>query len=345
MEPKNSNWKSSLENHEHLTKETLHGKGLGLLEQSNDWSGGKMNKKKSNFVGIVDDGDHDHANEPKDTYPSGHGKHRQKEEEKANPPEIHHKSMQSMRKAQAELKMLYLVVSSEVKPGQTSERRSFFATLEKDLDLDFSEGLSPLLVDEKVRSTTLDTWLPEQVAFMASMGNEKANIYWEAKLPTNYDRRAIEKFIRAKYEEKRWVGTNTTPPIARPVETSSDSKAVRAVERNYSRKTRSLSLEEAILTKHAAEVSPSVVVKSRGVSFDMKNDIFISPSRVVPPTAKECLTSTRRTNGTSDIFNLVYVQDAKKDRSAVTPSTWATFDCKTIVATDHSSACKFSVTC
>ncbi|KAM7495490.1 hypothetical protein LguiB_030099 [Lonicera macranthoides] len=57
----------------------------------------------------------------------------------------------------------------------------------------------------KVRSATLDTWLPEQVAFIHSMGNEKSNSYWEAELPPNYDRVGIENFIRAKYEEKRWV--------------------------------------------------------------------------------------------------------------------------------------------
>ncbi|XP_016457947.2 ADP-ribosylation factor GTPase-activating protein AGD5 isoform X4 [Nicotiana tabacum] len=60
----------------------------------------------------------------------------------------------------------------------------------------------------KVRSATLDTWLPEQVAFIQSMGNEKANSYWEAELPPNYDRAGIENFIRAKYEEKRWIRKN-----------------------------------------------------------------------------------------------------------------------------------------
>ncbi|TYG86903.1 hypothetical protein ES288_A13G170100v1 [Gossypium darwinii] len=60
----------------------------------------------------------------------------------------------------------------------------------------------------KVRSATLDTWLPEQVAFIQSMGNEKANSYWEAELPPHYDRVGIENFIRAKYEEKRWIPRN-----------------------------------------------------------------------------------------------------------------------------------------
>ncbi|CAK7327547.1 unnamed protein product [Dovyalis caffra] len=70
----------------------------------------------------------------------------------------------------------------------------------------------------KVRSATLDTWLPEQVAFIQSMGNERANSYWEADLPSNYDRVGIENFIRAKYEEKRWAakdGKPQSPPSGR----------------------------------------------------------------------------------------------------------------------------------
>ncbi|XP_009342444.1 ADP-ribosylation factor GTPase-activating protein AGD5 [Pyrus x bretschneideri] len=63
----------------------------------------------------------------------------------------------------------------------------------------------------KVRSATLDTWLPEQVAFIQSMGNEKSNSYWEAELPPNYDRVGIENFIRAKYEDKRWVPRDGQP--------------------------------------------------------------------------------------------------------------------------------------
>lgn len=57
----------------------------------------------------------------------------------------------------------------------------------------------------KVRSATLDTWLPDQVAFIQLMGNEKSNRYWEAELPANYDRGGIESFIRAKYVDKRWI--------------------------------------------------------------------------------------------------------------------------------------------
>ncbi|KAL5551897.1 hypothetical protein UlMin_002073 [Ulmus minor] len=61
------------------------------------------------------------------------------------------------------------------------------------------------------RSATLDTWTPEQVAFIQLMGNEKANSFWEAELPPNYDRVGIENFIRAKYEDKRWVARDGKP--------------------------------------------------------------------------------------------------------------------------------------
>ncbi|XP_070662745.1 ADP-ribosylation factor GTPase-activating protein AGD5-like isoform X7 [Malus domestica] len=67
----------------------------------------------------------------------------------------------------------------------------------------------------KVRSANLDTWLPEQVAFIQSMGNDKANRYWEAELPPKYDRVGIENFIRVKYEHKKWVprdGKVKSPP-------------------------------------------------------------------------------------------------------------------------------------
>lgn len=68
----------------------------------------------------------------------------------------------------------------------------------------------------KVRSVTLDTWLPEQVAFIQGMGNVKANEYWEAELPSSFkrpgenDRNGLETFIRAKYEAKRWVSRGSS---------------------------------------------------------------------------------------------------------------------------------------
>jgi stromal membrane-associated protein len=57
----------------------------------------------------------------------------------------------------------------------------------------------------KVRSANLDTWLPEQVAFISKMGNRRANLYWEARLPADFrrpregDMRELSSFINKKY--------------------------------------------------------------------------------------------------------------------------------------------------
>ncbi|KAL0033769.1 hypothetical protein WJX77_004657 [Trebouxia sp. C0004] len=61
----------------------------------------------------------------------------------------------------------------------------------------------------KVRSCTLDTWLPQQVSFMAVTGNAAANSYWEAKLgpgqKPHYESSDLEPFIRRKYCNKEFA--------------------------------------------------------------------------------------------------------------------------------------------
>lgn len=55
-----------------------------------------------------------------------------------------------------------------------------------------------------VRSTNLDTWLPDQVAFIQRMDNVKANGYWEASLPSDFRRprdseqHKLERFIQVR---------------------------------------------------------------------------------------------------------------------------------------------------
>ena len=57
----------------------------------------------------------------------------------------------------------------------------------------------------KVRSATLDTWLPSQVAWAGRMGNARAAAFWEARLPPSFarppegDMAALSAFIGAKY--------------------------------------------------------------------------------------------------------------------------------------------------
>lgn len=63
----------------------------------------------------------------------------------------------------------------------------------------------------QVRSTTLDTWTPAQIARFQKLGNAKAAAYFEACLPEGFrrpnssDSMSMEKFIRDKYEKKRYI--------------------------------------------------------------------------------------------------------------------------------------------
>ena len=68
----------------------------------------------------------------------------------------------------------------------------------------------------KVRSISLDTWLPEQVAFVQRMGNAQANQYWEAaikrgvKPSTKSSRSEKELFIFSKYVSKSYISHNSS---------------------------------------------------------------------------------------------------------------------------------------
>ncbi|GMQ11671.1 hypothetical protein CsSME_00054204 [Camellia sinensis var. sinensis] len=175
----------------------------------------------------------------------------------------------------------------------------------------------------KVRSTTLDTWLPEQVAFMQSMGNEKANSYWEAEASPDLDRSGTENFIRAKYQEKKWVSKKATQPIPILGENSSrfDKLDHSEAKAGIPKKIRKFSLEEEILTKHMSQVAP--ITRTHGGSLDMTNRLMASaPPRGMIP---EHNTSIQNGNGTTDLFSLLYVQDSKPDPFIV-PSRWATFE-------------------
>ncbi|KAL6553442.1 hypothetical protein OROGR_007284 [Orobanche gracilis] len=152
----------------------------------------------------------------------------------------------------------------------------------------------------KVRSATLDTWLPEQVAFIQSMGNEKANIYWEADLPLNYDRVGIENFIRAKYEEKRWVSKDGKPKSpARIVEETHSFQWQKPSERsgrehvsdsrNFSNERKNVPVTTAKENIPAARISVPVPPKG--------------PERVAPTPA------TEKTEPSAPAESLKLVQD------------------------------------
>jgi len=71
----------------------------------------------------------------------------------------------------------------------------------------------------KVKSVNLDSWTPQQVASMQSMGNSKGRAVYEANIPDDFRRpqtdSAVEAFIRQKYEKKKFIAAEwvaTKPP-------------------------------------------------------------------------------------------------------------------------------------
>ncbi|KAL5782422.1 hypothetical protein ACOSP7_007451 [Xanthoceras sorbifolium] len=160
-------------------------KERGTLKESVEWGGRNMDKKKSKLVGIVDDNavndnkftdnrfkdiriermdEFGRIMTPKEAFRmishkfhgKGPGKMKQEKRMKQYQEELKLKQMKNsdtpsesverMREAQARLQTPYLVLSGHVKPGQTSDPRSGFATVEKDLP----GGLTPMLGNSKV---------------------------------------------------------------------------------------------------------------------------------------------------------------------------------------------------
>lgn len=68
----------------------------------------------------------------------------------------------------------------------------------------------------KVKSVNLDTWTAEQVAMMMEVGNSRARAAYEAQVPDNFRRpqtdSSLEAFIRAKYEQKKYIAREWVPP-------------------------------------------------------------------------------------------------------------------------------------
>ncbi|KAJ4763508.1 U4/U6.U5 tri-snRNP-associated protein 1 [Rhynchospora pubera] len=151
-------------------------KDRGTLNEGIDWGGRTMDKKKSKLVGIVDEpapkekeiriertDEFGRIMTPKEAFRAlshkfhgkGPGKMKQEKRMKKFHEDLKTKqmrdsdtplqSMEKMREAQARMKTPYLVLSGNIKPGQTSDPSSGFATVEKDVG-----SLTPMLGDRKV---------------------------------------------------------------------------------------------------------------------------------------------------------------------------------------------------
>jgi len=84
-----------------------------------------------------------------------------------------------------------------------------------------------------VRSVNLDSWTKKQVDHMEEWGNKRANDYYEANMPASVIRpkegdavRIVERFIRDKYEHKRYIASSV-PAVRRSAAVESEPVAPR----------------------------------------------------------------------------------------------------------------------
>lgn len=64
-------------------------------------------------------------------------------------------------------------------------------------------------------------------------------------------------------------------------------------------------------------------------SFDMNDKAAAPIPPRVPPSVAEVQVPTKNTNGTTDLYTLLYVNNVQQEYTIAPPSRWATFDCKT----------------
>ncbi|EOA12434.1 hypothetical protein CARUB_v10028316mg [Capsella rubella] len=193
----------------------------------------------------------------------------------------------------------------------------------------------------KVRSATLDTWLPEQVAFIQSMGNEKANSYWEAELPPNYDRVGIENFIRAKYEEKRWVSRvekARSPPRVEQERRKSVERSGPGYEQGHNSSPVNLFEERKTIPasrtrNNVAATRISLPVPHQGPSQVLKPQQKMEFAAAPVETEKQAVnvapaSDPPKVDFATDLFNMLSMDDSTTNTSDATPAddnSWAGF--------------------
>ncbi|CAF3619703.1 unnamed protein product [Adineta steineri] len=104
----------------------------------------------------------------------------------------------------------------------------------------------------KVKSVNLDSWTSEQIASMQAMGNSRARAVYEANLPDGFRRpqsdSTLEAFIRAKYEQRKWIAKEWIPPeITVPIDLIESETHQRKIETTS---------DSRQMEKHAPKIKP-----------------------------------------------------------------------------------------
>ncbi|CAM2710396.1 unnamed protein product [Rotaria socialis] len=161
----------------------------------------------------------------------------------------------------------------------------------------------------RVKSVNLDSWTAEQIASMQAMGNSRARAVYEANLPDGFRRpqgdSTLESFIRAKYEQRKWIAKEWIPPaITVPIDLIES-------ETNQRRTETKSDIER--VEKNVAKLKPFAVPVSISKPVQQITKT-VSPPVIIPPVE----------NDTQDLLNLdepTFPSSNNEIHSTTLPST------------------------
>ncbi|CAG5055262.1 unnamed protein product [Parnassius apollo] len=155
----------------------------------------------------------------------------------------------------------------------------------------------------KVKSVNLDSWTPEQVVSLQQMGNSRARAVYEANLPDSFRRpqndNTLEGFIRAKYEQKKYIAKEWVPPPLPKV--NWDKEIDEEIERQKRKKK---STSSTLGPLPAPTVGDKKYNKSDVIPSIPKPKSSVSPKLGRnTPTSSQADTS-KTSNGSTDLLGL-----------------------------------------
>ncbi|RWS27874.1 stromal membrane-associated protein 1-like isoform X2 [Leptotrombidium deliense] len=182
----------------------------------------------------------------------------------------------------------------------------------------------------KVKSVNLDAWTPNQVAYLQQMGNSKARAVYEANLPDNFRRphidSALEQFIRAKYEQKKyiakeWVQPPTPPPATNPVPRPHSSPAGTAINaEKVDGKKESKAFNDLLGLETPQDGNKSDTVSSNGEEdpFDAFVSAPLNSTQIeVAVNGTKCDKNDGKSNDEADFFNQKAPEEKKLDKESI----------------------------
>ncbi|XP_026750555.2 stromal membrane-associated protein 1 [Galleria mellonella] len=152
----------------------------------------------------------------------------------------------------------------------------------------------------KVKSVNLDSWTPEQVVSLQQMGNSRARAVYEANLPDSFRRpqndSSLEAFIRAKYEQKKYIAKEWVPPPTPKVNWDKE------IDEEMERQKRKKKSSSGVGPLPAPTSSDKKYNKSEVIPSLPKPKSSVSPKlgRSTPTLQAE----TKPSNGSADLLGL-----------------------------------------